>query len=311
MCALQILKAQTITRENSSKWFPLDSNCRQLRCLTAAASSWRSSSSSPRPASLHPSLFLDAACTACCVALLASSAARQRYAASFAVQHSTAGIRRSAGAPQADACESAAAGDTGCASRSRSDASVPLAIHIRPTEEVVAPAPAAAVTVCAQPTPLPWPSGGTPGLAAEAVACCTLLIAAGNTWFKLSGASRTAALRHSASTEAAARLARLEALTDKQLAEFSTAVRQIDKLQVRTRLTSGDIRRPIAQLQSASADQSAVLVRLASEQEALRGQLRDTQALLAALQGLTAKQFQVTVEAIKQLRSAQAAGNDH
>lgn len=37
------------------------------------------------------------------------------------------------------------------------------------------------------------------------------------------------------------------------------------------------------------------MVRLAAEQEGLRGQLRDTQTLLAALQGLTAKQFQVGV----------------
>ncbi|GIL42251.1 hypothetical protein Vafri_282 [Volvox africanus] len=309
MRALPILKAQTITREDTNRWLSSYSKRSQLRCLTAAASSPRSSSSLLRLASLHPSLLLDAACTACCVALLASSAARQRHAASFAVQHSTAGLRQSA--PQADACENAAAGDTGRTSTSRANASAPLAIQIRPTEDVAASAPAAAVTVCAQPTPLPLHSGGAPGLAAETVACCTLLIAAGNAWFKLSDPSRTAALRQSASTEAAARLARLETLTDKQLAEFSTAVRQIDKLQVRTRVTSGDIRRPIAQLQSASADQTAVLVRLASEQEALRGQLRDTQTLLGALQGLTAKQFQVTVEAIKQLRSAQSAGSDH
>ncbi|EFJ46234.1 hypothetical protein VOLCADRAFT_93306 [Volvox carteri f. nagariensis] len=169
-----------------------------------------------------------------------------------------------------------------------------------------------------------------------------------------------------ASAEAAARLARLEALTDKQLAEFSTAVRQIDKLQVRTRLTGGDIRRPLAQhrehkrglnaptnlsyitthrcavrqfrrrslsewphslahymlccvvltnpdggvvftfsqLQTAAADHSAVLVRLASEQEVLRGQLRDTQALLVAVQGLTAKQFQLSCNSSHQFISA-------
>lgn len=54
--------------------------------------------------------------------------------------------------------------------------------------------------------------------------------------------------------------------------------------QVRTRLVGGDLRRPIGSLQAASAEQAAVLTRLAAEQEALRGQLRDTQALLAALQ---------------------------
>ncbi|GIL89530.1 hypothetical protein Vretimale_1907 [Volvox reticuliferus] len=311
MCALHTLKAKTIAREQTGRRLPPGDKCRQQRCPTAAASSRRSGPSSPRLAALHPSLLLDAACTACCVVLLASSATSQRQSVYSAVQHSTTRIRKSIGAQQAEGRESAAAEDTGCTSTSRTDASAPVTMQIRPTEAVAASAPAAAVTVCAPPTPLPLPAGGTPGLAAEAVACCTLLVAASNAWFKLSGSSWTAASRQSASTEAAARLARLEAVTDKQLAEFSTAVRQIDKLQVRTRLTSGDIRRPIAQLQSASADQSAVLVRLASEQEALRGQLRDTQALLAALQGLTAKQFQVTVEAIKQLRSAQAAGSDH
>lgn len=109
-------------------------------------------------------------------------------------------------------------------------------------------------------------------------------------------------------TEAAARLARLEALTDKQLSELTLAARQIDKLQIRTRVTGGDLKRPIVKLQNATTEQAVVLTKLAGEVEALRNQLRDTQQLLLALQGLAAKQFQVTVDAIKQLRSRQATG---
>jgi hypothetical protein len=48
----------------------------------------------------------------------------------------------------------------------------------------------------------------------------------------------------------------------------------------------------LTQLQVQVAEQAGVLVKLAQEQESLRGQLRDTQQLLLAVQGLTAKQFQ-------------------
>ncbi len=51
------------------------------------------------------------------------------------------------------------------------------------------------------------------------------------------------------------------------------------------------------QLQNATTEQAVVLTRLAGEVEALRNQLRDTQQLLLALQGLAAKQFQVCVRA--------------
>lgn len=50
---------------------------------------------------------------------------------------------------------------------------------------------------------------------------------------------------------------------------------------------------PPPQLQNATTEQAVVLTKLAGEVEALRNQLRDTQQLLLALQGLAAKQFQV------------------
>ncbi|KAG2498745.1 hypothetical protein HYH03_003484 [Edaphochlamys debaryana] len=226
--------------------------------------------------SIHPTALLDAACAVCCVCILASSAARRTAQAQAAPlvssQHSAAQATFADGSPT----------------------------------QLIAPT-----------TPMSQPLGGS-----DAVVACVLMAAVSNLAYKLpaawsleppplqrlSSSARSAPGSSAApTTEAASRLARLEALTDKQLSEFAVAVRQIDKLQVRTRLTSGDLRRPIAQLQHSSADQAALLTRLAGETEALRGQLRDTQALLGALQGLTAKQFQVTVDAIKQLRAQKAA----
>ncbi len=57
--------------------------------------------------------------------------------------------------------------------------------------------------------------------------------------------------------------------------------------------------RPAAQVQQAVAAQAEVLARLAEEQGKGRQQVEDTQQLLGALQAVQAKQFQVTVEAVK------------
>ncbi|KXZ50533.1 hypothetical protein GPECTOR_16g708 [Gonium pectorale] len=141
----------------------------------------------------------------------------------------------------------------------------------------------------------------------EAVMACVIVSSLGNLSYKLVGSGQQRAAQGLA-LEAAARLARLEALTTQHATEFAAASRQIDKLQVRARVTGVDLRRPITQLQASSAEQAGLLARMATELEALRGQVRDTQALLAALQGLSAKQFQVTVDAIKQLRARQAGG---
>jgi hypothetical protein len=54
-----------------------------------------------------------------------------------------------------------------------------------------------------------------------------------------------------------------------------------------------------AQVQQAVAQQAEVLARLAEEQGKGRQQVEDTQQLLGALQAVQAKQFQVTVEAVR------------
>ncbi|PNH12018.1 hypothetical protein TSOC_001064, partial [Tetrabaena socialis] len=235
---------------------------------------------SPPVLTVHPTALLDAACAVCCIVLLVTSVS-QRLVAS---QQS---------APVAAAASVTAPPTAGRMIQARWWRGQGQGVgETGGTSTLLAPSPL---------------QQHLPGPVAEAVVACVLASSLSSLFYKLTGGGARPTANAAPAVEAAARLARLEALTDKQLAEFAVAVRQVDKLQVRTRITSGDLKRPIAQLQSASADQAAVLSRLATEVEALRGHLRDTQQLLGALQALTAKQFQVTVDAIKQLRASQAA----
>ncbi len=60
------------------------------------------------------------------------------------------------------------------------------------------------------------------------------------------------------------------------------------------------------QVQQAAAQQAELLARLAEDQGKVRQQVEDTQQLLAAVQGVSAKQFTVLVDAIKSCQAGLA-----
>lgn len=159
------------------------------------------------------------------------------------------------------------------------------------------------------------------------------------------------------STEGGARLARVEAAVEQQAGSLGAAMKKLDKLGMRVRVATSDLKQPISQVrppaacgcgcgclprvctptcrcrrpphtapcmlhctehpahsnkyplpsclahlapplphlqvQNAAAQHAELLVRLAEGQELLKKQVDDTQALLGALQGVSAKQFQV------------------
>ncbi|GFR45170.1 hypothetical protein Agub_g6555, partial [Astrephomene gubernaculifera] len=178
---------------------PVLRGCKRLRMIPDARFGTKISSSKGHvpPASpliaAHPTAVLDAACAACCIVILAASASRRLREA-----------------------------------RQRSLRCQPSSAPQHQQQQLLPNQASIAF-------PSAVPSSALPG---ELVAACTLLTALSNLAYKLPSNSRMAAVQPGAgggggvALEAAARLARLEALTEKQLAEFGAAVRQIDKLQV-------------------------------------------------------------------------------
>lgn len=77
------------------------------------------------------------------------------------------------------------------------------------------------------------------------------------------------------------------------MTQLSTTARQMDKLQARVRLATSDIKQPMKVVQGAAAQQAAALLKLAEQQAALQQQVDGSQELIAALQGVAAKQFKV------------------
>jgi hypothetical protein len=59
------------------------------------------------------------------------------------------------------------------------------------------------------------------------------------------------------------------------------------------RLATSDLKQPIRAAQGAAAQQAAALLKLSEQQVLLQKQVDGSQELIAALQGLAAKQFKV------------------
>lgn len=66
---------------------------------------------------------------------------------------------------------------------------------------------------------------------------------------------------------------------------------------LQVRLATSDLKQPIRETQGAAAQQAAALLKLSQQQAALQQQLDGSQELIAALQGLAAKQFKVCMQA--------------
>lgn len=113
-----------------------------------------------------------------------------------------------------------------------------------------------------------------------------------------------------AADKAAARLLRTEALAAQQDERLGTLARQVDKLQTRARLTGRDLRGPIKQLEAGAAEQTAVLAGLAQRLDATERDVRDVEQLLAALQALSSKQFDLLAAVLQRQQAAgQAVGH--
>ncbi|EIE22733.1 hypothetical protein COCSUDRAFT_66368, partial [Coccomyxa subellipsoidea C-169] len=109
-----------------------------------------------------------------------------------------------------------------------------------------------------------------------------------------------------AGTSAGARLLRLELLATRQSQALIAAERQITKLNTRARLLGRDLQPPLRQVQAENVQQAEALVRISNKLETLDTDLKDTQQLIGALHGATAKQLQLVLQALQLSQAAKA-----
>jgi hypothetical protein len=105
--------------------------------------------------------------------------------------------------------------------------------------------------------------------------------------------NRIPLLGPSPSADAAARLARLEALVEQQRAALQEVERRSTKEDLRHRLHNAEVREPLKHVQGSLLQHAEALGKLAGTQQQLRMQLDGAEQVMAALQGLAAKQFTV------------------
>ncbi len=91
-----------------------------------------------------------------------------------------------------------------------------------------------------------------------------------------------------------------------QAAAAAVSARQLDKLQTRVRLGGADAKVPIRQLQESSGNQADAMMRLAEQQARLVKQVAGAEEVIAALQGVGARQFKVCIDALTVLKEQQA-----
>ncbi|KAK9790133.1 hypothetical protein WJX73_003464 [Symbiochloris irregularis] len=104
---------------------------------------------------------------------------------------------------------------------------------------------------------------------------------------------KSAGGKESLTALAAARLARLELLADRQAQSHDAVSQQLGKLQIRTRILGRDTSPPLRKVQAESMHNAEVMSKLAAKVEQLDTDVRDTQKLLGALQGATSKQLEL------------------
>ncbi|CAL5220228.1 g2204 [Coccomyxa viridis] len=109
-----------------------------------------------------------------------------------------------------------------------------------------------------------------------------------------------------AGLSAGARLLRLELLAGRQSQALLAAERQITKLNTRARLLGKDLQPPLRQVQAENIQQAETLVKLVEKVEGLNTEVQDTQQLIGALHGATAKQLQLVMQALTLAQAAKA-----
>lgn len=142
--------------------------------------------------------------------------------------------------------------------------------------------------------PTPEPSSPLHGILLAIVIGCNILIRYLN---------RPAPQNPELSLPSAARLAHVESMCRQLSSSLEQSQRQLDKLQIRARIVSADVRTPLREVQRESANHAALLAQLAQAQQKLADDVLLTQRLLAAMQDISGRQFTVTSDAIKQVRA--------
>jgi hypothetical protein len=103
-----------------------------------------------------------------------------------------------------------------------------------------------------------------------------------------------------------ARLAAAEAAVAKHAESVAVLARQVDKLQVRTRLVSRDVRGEVKKVSATAAAQGEALFGASARLDKLESDVKDVEGLVEAVQGLAAKQFDLLMTVIGQQKKAKA-----
>lgn len=110
-------------------------------------------------------------------------------------------------------------------------------------------------------------------------------------------------------SSALARVARLEAVSAQQAERADQTGRQLEKLQLRSRLMGRDLRPVLRQVQMENRQQADQLANLSTRADMLQQDIEDNHNLMAALQGVTAKQFDLLVRSMQQVRRTASASD--
>lgn len=108
--------------------------------------------------------------------------------------------------------------------------------------------------------------------------------------------------------QALARLAGAEASAAAQHEALTTLARQVDKLQTRTRIVSRDVRTALKALEAGAGQQGAVLQGAALRLDKVEQDVQDVEALVAAMQQVSAKQFTLLTQVITSQAQQQGRG---
>jgi hypothetical protein len=108
-----------------------------------------------------------------------------------------------------------------------------------------------------------------------------------------------------------ARLSAAETALSKQAESLSILTRQVDKVQIRTRLVSRDMRDQVKEIQALTETHGEALLGAGEKLSQLESEVRGLEELIDAVQGIAAKQFRLIASVVGQgsQQKAPIAGN--
>lgn len=101
-----------------------------------------------------------------------------------------------------------------------------------------------------------------------------------------------------------ARLAAAETAVATQTEALTNLARQVDKLQIRTRIVGRDVKDQVKEAQAAVGAQGEVVLGATAKLQQLQEDVRAIEELVDAMQGLAAKQFSLLTAVIQQQKKA-------